>query len=413
MTRKILFMRFIIIVEMVIYCHKGVIYMDQLKVGELLKALRKSKGKTQEEVASDLFVSQKTISRWENGESLPDIAIITDVASYYGITVDELLNGAVNNREDRNINNNKKEKERTNLVKQHLFKNLNIYLIISLSSFAVFLLASFIVLFTVNNFVIPIVLALFGLVASLVLFIIGYNDTNSKVDDYLESINLKSLKESLKSKLILFLDIFIPLSALALFVTHYAIFYKNIIYEYNLMLDSSIIVLIVFLVLTYFIIRPSIKKLEFDKKLFVSRLPFIFLLFMIIPIIFLFQAQLVEVTSNGHMIITGYSTLLSSLLIFHDQNYLVIISFLFLLVSLGLSILFLFLKKNILCYIFGYTTLISPFLNAFYIANAYGHGTTIYVDYILSLLCIILSIGIIITYGILKKQLKKSNVESD
>lgn len=387
--------------------------MDQLKVGELLKALRKSKGKTQEEVASDLFVSQKTISRWENGESLPDIAIITDVASYYGITVDELLNGAVNNREDRNINNNKKEKERTNLVKQHLFKNLNIYLIISLSSFAVFLLASFIVLFTVNNFVIPIVLALFGLVASLVLFIIGYNDTNSKVDDYLESINLKSLKESLKSKLILFLDIFIPLSALALFVTHYAIFYKNIIYEYNLMLDSSIIVLIVFLVLTYFIIRPSIKKLEFDKKLFVSRLPFIFLLFMIIPIIFLFQAQLVEVTSNGHMIITGYSTLLSSLLIFHDQNYLVIISFLFLLVSLGLSILFLFLKKNILCYIFGYTTLISPFLNAFYIANAYGHGTTIYVDYILSLLCIILSIGIIITYGILKKQLKKSNVESD
>lgn len=387
--------------------------MDQLKVGELLKALRKSKGKTQEEVASDLFVSQKTISRWENGESLPDIAIITDVASYYGITVDELLNGAVNNREDRNINNNKKEKERTNLVKQHLFKNLNIYLIISLSSFAVFLLASFIVLFTVNNFVIPIVLALFGLVASLVLFIIGYNDTNSKVDDYLESINLKSLKESLKSKLILFLDIFIPLSALALFVTHYAIFYKNIIYEYNLMLDSSIIVLIVFLVLTYFIIRPSIKKLEFDKKLFVSRLPFIFLLFMIIPIIFLFQAQLVEVTSNGHMNITGYSTLLSSLLIFHDQNYLVIISFLFLLVSLGLSILFLFLKKNILCYIFGYTTLISPFLNAFYIANAYGHGTTIYVDYILSLLCIILSIGIIITYGILKKQLKKSNVESD
>lgn len=43
--------------------------MNQEKIGELLKTLRKKNGKTQEEVARDLYVSQKTISRWESGVS--------------------------------------------------------------------------------------------------------------------------------------------------------------------------------------------------------------------------------------------------------------------------------------------------------------------------------------------------------
>lgn len=42
--------------------------MDTIKIGEFLKALRKAKGYTQEEVANHLMLSPKTISRWENGE---------------------------------------------------------------------------------------------------------------------------------------------------------------------------------------------------------------------------------------------------------------------------------------------------------------------------------------------------------
>lgn len=54
--------------------------MDAKKTAELLKSLRKAKGHTQAYVAEELMVSVKTISRWESGEGLPDINIITSVA---------------------------------------------------------------------------------------------------------------------------------------------------------------------------------------------------------------------------------------------------------------------------------------------------------------------------------------------
>lgn len=65
--------------------------MDAVKTEEFLRALRKAKGLTQEEVAEKLFVSPKTVSRWESGNSIPDINIIQSVAEFYGVTVDELL----------------------------------------------------------------------------------------------------------------------------------------------------------------------------------------------------------------------------------------------------------------------------------------------------------------------------------
>ena len=67
--------------------------MDTQKTGEFLRALRKAKGLTQEEVAEQLFLSPKTVSRWESGAGLPDINIISGVAALYGVTVDEILQG--------------------------------------------------------------------------------------------------------------------------------------------------------------------------------------------------------------------------------------------------------------------------------------------------------------------------------
>ena len=67
--------------------------MDYKKTGEFLKSLRKANGLTQEEVANHLLVSPKTISRWECGDGLPDINIISDVAALYNVSVDEILKG--------------------------------------------------------------------------------------------------------------------------------------------------------------------------------------------------------------------------------------------------------------------------------------------------------------------------------
>ena len=81
--------------------------MDQIKIGEFLKELRKQKKLTQQEAADALFVSQKTISRWETGEGIPDISIIQDVAKFYDVTVDEILTGV--KKEENTISNYTKE----------------------------------------------------------------------------------------------------------------------------------------------------------------------------------------------------------------------------------------------------------------------------------------------------------------
>lgn len=62
------------------------------KVGKYIKELRKSKGMTQKELAEKLFISFQAISKWENGESLPDTSILLDLASELDTNVNLLLN---------------------------------------------------------------------------------------------------------------------------------------------------------------------------------------------------------------------------------------------------------------------------------------------------------------------------------
>jgi len=67
--------------------------MDKKSMGTFLTDLRKEKGLTQQEVADNLNVSNKTISKWERDEGYPEITMLPEIAKYYGITTDELLNG--------------------------------------------------------------------------------------------------------------------------------------------------------------------------------------------------------------------------------------------------------------------------------------------------------------------------------
>ncbi len=65
--------------------------MYERKIAEKLVELRTSKGVTQEDVAQSLSVSNKTISKWENGASTPDLSMVVELAKYYSITTDTLL----------------------------------------------------------------------------------------------------------------------------------------------------------------------------------------------------------------------------------------------------------------------------------------------------------------------------------
>ena len=65
--------------------------MDTLNLAENLIRLRREKEVTQEEVANFIGVTKASVSKWETKQSLPDILLLPVLASYYGVTVDELL----------------------------------------------------------------------------------------------------------------------------------------------------------------------------------------------------------------------------------------------------------------------------------------------------------------------------------
>lgn len=67
--------------------------IDQEKFGIFLAQLRKEKGFTQKELAQKLFISDKAVSKWERGLSMPDITLLTPLASLLGVTITELLSG--------------------------------------------------------------------------------------------------------------------------------------------------------------------------------------------------------------------------------------------------------------------------------------------------------------------------------
>lgn len=67
--------------------------MNNLQTGQFIKQLRKEKGMTQRELAEKLNVSEKTVSKWETGNGLPDTGIMLPLSKVLGITVNELLAG--------------------------------------------------------------------------------------------------------------------------------------------------------------------------------------------------------------------------------------------------------------------------------------------------------------------------------
>ena len=67
--------------------------MDQKKIGEFLKHLRREKGLTQEQLAERFYVSSKTVSRWETGSNMPDVGTLIDLADFYDVDIRELIDG--------------------------------------------------------------------------------------------------------------------------------------------------------------------------------------------------------------------------------------------------------------------------------------------------------------------------------
>lgn len=74
--------------------------MDQVKIGKFIKEKRKEKKITQDELAEKLCVTNRAISKWENGNCMPDSGKIPDLCKILEITINDLFHGKVVDKKD-------------------------------------------------------------------------------------------------------------------------------------------------------------------------------------------------------------------------------------------------------------------------------------------------------------------------
>ena len=98
--------------------------MDQIKIGKFISECRKKENLTQAQLAEKLNITDRAVSKWENGKAMPDSSIMLDLCSFLNISVNELLRG-----EEINMENNNKQNEELllSLAKELEQKNKTIW----------------------------------------------------------------------------------------------------------------------------------------------------------------------------------------------------------------------------------------------------------------------------------------------
>lgn len=126
------------------YNLKGVKNIDKSKFADRLTDLRKEQHMTQADLAKKLNISPQAVSKWETGESIPDIEMLEILSDLYGLTLDELIKGkeATNANKDivveeqitaKDVNSKKKQISLLNIVFSSLM--LLAFLIFGFSEF--------------------------------------------------------------------------------------------------------------------------------------------------------------------------------------------------------------------------------------------------------------------------------------
>ena len=124
--------------------------MDQVKIGKFIAKSRKQQNLTQGQLAEKLGITDRAVSKWENGRTMPDSSLMLDLCSILNISVNELLSGEVINMES---SNKKKEQLLLDMANEIGKKNKVIW-----TSMCVIMIVSIVSLFAgilISAFLIP------------------------------------------------------------------------------------------------------------------------------------------------------------------------------------------------------------------------------------------------------------------
>ena len=123
--------------------------MDQIKIGKFIAECRKKEKLTQAQLAERLNITDRAISKWENGRAMPDSSIMLELCNILGISVNELLSGGEINMENNNQQNEElllglaKELEQKNKI---IWKSMWAIMIVSMIAlFAGLAIAAFVI----------------------------------------------------------------------------------------------------------------------------------------------------------------------------------------------------------------------------------------------------------------------------
>ncbi len=138
--------------------------MDQIKIGKFIQERRKEKRLTQSELAEKLDVTDRAVSKWENGNCIPDASNIQELCKILNITINDLFSGCVVDMRD---NEKKLEENLLEMIKikekrdkELLILEIFIGVIVSIIMFLCIMIASFV---QMENWI-RIVLIVFGII---------------------------------------------------------------------------------------------------------------------------------------------------------------------------------------------------------------------------------------------------------
>ncbi len=70
--------------------------MDCVKIGQLIRKLRSESGLTQLQLAEQMHVSDKAVSKWRRGYGCPDVSLLTELSRFFHVDMEKLLSGELN-----------------------------------------------------------------------------------------------------------------------------------------------------------------------------------------------------------------------------------------------------------------------------------------------------------------------------